>query len=165
MAHSSHIAILSSPGLTSLSTCCEEIRHAVDAAWSAKYRLDATVCPNLPKLHCDPLSLQNAILNLILNARDAMPEGGVISLRAAPSRPGVVPECVELSVSDTGAGCPPPRLPADFVRNAGPVDIGRRGLGLPMLERLMCEADVRVAVERNGATGATYILKFPIQPE
>jgi PAS domain S-box-containing protein len=77
----------------------------------------ATVlAPDLPPIMVDPGQLQNALLNLAINARDAMPEGGRLTIEAAEAeldadaaaaRPGLRPgRYVMLAVADTGTGMP-----------------------------------------------------------
>ena len=68
----------------------------------------------------DPNQIEMAILNLAVNARDAMPDGGALTIAARPEavvpghRSGLVPGCyVRLSVSDTGIG-----MDAETVRRA-----------------------------------------------
>ncbi|MDA8130342.1 MAG: ATP-binding protein [Elusimicrobia bacterium] len=58
--------------------------------------------PGLPALDADPRLLERLFMNLILNARDAMPSGGTISVRAEAAGP-----FVRISVSDQGTGMPP----------------------------------------------------------
>ena len=69
------------------------------------------------RTHADPNQLENAILNLAVNARDAMPEGGKLTIetqnahldsRYAAQHVGVAAgQYVMIAVTDTGAGCRP----------------------------------------------------------
>ena len=61
--------------------------------------------PNLPRCLVDPPQFNAAVLNLVVNARDAMPEGGVIRISTAlsPCRKGEVAECVQIRVRDDAA--------------------------------------------------------------
>src|SRR5262245_4812536 len=68
-------------------------------------RVDIRTDADLPPVICDRGDFENAILNLALNARDAMPEGGALSIRATASRDGDgVLTGVALRVSDSGRG-------------------------------------------------------------
>ena len=58
------------------------------------------ITPGLPKVEGDPTQLQQVLLNLCVNARDAMPEGGTLTLKAAPGTAGGV----RLEIRDTGMG-------------------------------------------------------------
>jgi PAS domain S-box-containing protein len=76
--------------------------------------LKATIEPDLSRIVVDPSQIEQVLLNLAINARDAMPGGGTVSIGAsnvevddayATARPGLVPgPYVELSVTDTGTG-------------------------------------------------------------
>jgi signal transduction histidine kinase len=87
----------------SVVACLAEIEALVQVSWEEDIRLDVRVDQDVPSVTCDPLALQNAVLNLLLNARDAMPDGGVISMRAEtislPTGAGV-----ELRIADSGVG-------------------------------------------------------------
>ena len=103
--------------------------------------------------------LQSALLNLALNARDAMPEGGVLTIRAEPIRwePHVTPlavgqlpsmDCVDLSVCDTGSGIAPGLMARIFdplfstkAKQRG------HGLGLFMVEEFVTRSGAGLAVE------------------
>jgi len=74
-------------------------------------RLDVQLPPGLAAVEADPAELELALLNLAVNARDAMPNGGVLTVRAEPVRihaitdaDGLDGEFVRLGVSDTGLG-------------------------------------------------------------
>lgn len=67
--------------LVSVATCLAEIKRLVEIAWGGAVRLEVRVGPNLPMVACDYLALQSALLNLLFNAHDAMPDGGLVSVR------------------------------------------------------------------------------------
>ena len=69
-------------------------------------RVILELAPDLPRCLVDPPQFNSAILNLVVNARDAMPEGGLvrISTRASPTNADV--KYVRVRVSDDGVGMP-----------------------------------------------------------
>src|SRR3546814_18207506 len=67
----------------SVTACLTEIAALVRCSWEPGFYLDVQASPNLPRVQCSASNLQNAILNLVFNARAAMPAGGVISIAAA----------------------------------------------------------------------------------
>jgi PAS domain S-box-containing protein len=105
----------------------------------------ATVlAPDLPPVMVDPGQLQNALLNLAINARDAMPGGGRLTIETAPvdlgedvaaTHPGLKPgRYLMLAVADTGTGMPPEvreRAFEPFFTTKGPG--AGSGLGLAMV--------------------------------
>lgn len=80
------------------------------------------IAEDLWPVEVDPSQLEAAIVNLAVNARDAMPEGGVITVEACNLRPWearhpevkLAGECVRITVRDTGSGIPPEILPRVF---------------------------------------------------
>ncbi len=132
------------------------VRRGIDR----KVQLAIDQGPPDVSVHADFSSLQNAIINLALNARDAMPEGGTLRLtvRVLPDSHGE-PELptqplVEIAVADTGHGIPPEVLPRIFEPFFTTKDMGKgTGLGLASVYATMREHDgaVRVA-SRPGYT-------------
>lgn len=148
-------------GRTRLAACFDEILQAIQPTWGEKHRLDAYASPRLPDLDCDPVSFQNAVLNLLLNAREAMPDGGVIYLRAETSRTNDAQSAIELRVSDAGAGATRAMIAADYAPSPKPRSIGMEESGWPLLDRFVLGAGAHLAVERCCAAGATFVLRLP----
>ena len=103
----------------------------------------------------DAGGLQQALLNLILNARQAMPTGGTISIRVVPDRDWVV-----LEVADTGSGI----APEDRARVFEPFYSGRErgsGLGLAITQRVIREAGGRIDFDSAPGRGTTFTIRIP----
>ena len=103
--------------------------------------LQVNYAPNLPLIHADPGMMEQILLNLSVNARDAMPKGGGLFVdtgavkldpAAACKIPGASPgEYVRLTVRDTGKGIPSEILPHIFEPFFTTKDVGKgTGLGL-----------------------------------
>jgi signal transduction histidine kinase len=121
---------------------------------------------------CDPARLHAALLNLAVNARDAMPHGGVLrlstarrgppagaALRHAPS-PGPL---LEIAVGDSGQGIPGDVLPHIFdLQYTTKGGLGT-GLGLPQVDELVRDAGGCLAVETIAGRGTTFRLWLPLQ--
>jgi PAS domain S-box-containing protein len=113
---------------------------------------------SLPSLHADATALEQVLMNLILNARDAMPGGGDLHIETGPA-----PEprsWVRLVVADTGEGIAPENLP----RVAEAFYTTKRfgtGLGLAVSYRIVAEHGGTVAVESVPGRGTRFILGFP----
>jgi signal transduction histidine kinase len=111
---------------------------------------------NLPEINADPGMLQQAVLNLALNACQAMPSGGTLKLscRSASHRR------VEIDVEDTGVGIPPENLGKIFDLYFTTKDTGT-GIGLSMVYRIVQLHDGEVAVESTPGRGTRFRLVFP----
>lgn len=123
-----------------------------------------------PIVHVDPSQLQLMIMNLALNARDAMPEGGILSLTVSAetlSADAVLPEgsrsFVVLEVSDTGAGMSQEikeRIFEPFFTTKG---IGKgTGLGLAMAYGIVEQANGHITVESEPGQGTTFHIYLPL---
>jgi len=103
----------------------------------------------------DPNALRQVLLNLVVNATQAMPKGGTVRVAAAAGE-----ERVELSVADTGVGIAP-----DDLRNVfRPFYSGREkgtGLGLAIVHRVVTEAGGSIDVESKAGEGTTFTLRVP----
>jgi len=104
----------------------------------------------------DAAELREALTNLILNAVDAMPQGGTIKIGTA-----VVGESVELTVSDTGVGIPTAvkeKIFDPFFTTKGPEGTG---LGLSMTYGILSRHGARITVDSEEGRGSTFRITFP----
>ena len=106
--------------------------------------------------------LEQILVNLVGNARDAMPEGGTISLKVRVDSKAV-PSQVNLEVSDTGSGMTPDiqaRIFQPFFTTKAP---GKgTGLGLASVKYLLEHANGTVQVQSQPGLGSRFILRFPL---
>jgi two-component system, cell cycle sensor histidine kinase and response regulator CckA len=134
--------------------------------------LESRFAPRLPLVHADAGMMEQVVLNLAVNARDAMPEGGrlTISLDAVVVGPervagysGVSPgSFVCLSVSDTGTGIPPESLPRIFEPFFTTKDVGKgTGLGLATVFGIAQQHRGWVEAESELGLGSTFRLYVP----
>lgn len=123
----------------------------------------------LPRIRTDPTQLESALLNLIVNARDAMPDGGRVDLSAEVCEVGAdhlrlsPGNYVRLRVRDTGQGMDE----ATLARAAEPFfttkGVGRgTGLGLPMVHGLMAQSGGEMTLRSKPGQGVTVELWFPV---
>jgi PAS domain S-box-containing protein len=131
-------------------------------------RISTDFAPRLPHAQTDPNQLETALLNLAVNARDAMPDGGAITISArretlaaaeADLRSG---DYVILSVTDTGEGMDPEalaRATEPFFTTKG---IGKgTGLGLSMVHGLAAQSGGGLRITSRKGEGATISLWLP----
>jgi signal transduction histidine kinase len=111
--------------------------------------------PDLPRINADPALLEQACLNLALNACQAMPGGGRLRLAGA-ARPGRV----EITVEDTGVGIPPEQLGRIFDLYFTTKENGS-GIGLSMVYRTAQLHDGDIEVASVPGRGTTFRLTLP----
>ncbi|TNF21122.1 MAG: response regulator [Rhodobacteraceae bacterium] len=139
----------------------------------ATVRIDCSLLANLWPIEADRASIESALLNLIVNASHAMPEGGHITLETSNLRveedyvlarhESIAPgRYVMVAVSDTGTGIPPELMPhifEPFFTTKGP-DRGS-GLGLSMVQGFVKQSGGTVRVYSEPGSGTTFKLMFP----
>jgi signal transduction histidine kinase len=120
-------------------------------------KIVARLQPALAPILGDAATLHQVLMNLLTNAREAMPNGGQISIETAPAeRPG----WIRLLVADTGAGIPA----EDVSRIFDPFFTTKRtgtGLGLSVTYGIIQEHGGTVDVQSRPGAGTTFILSFP----
>jgi signal transduction histidine kinase len=134
-------------------------------------RLETLLAPGLWQVHVDAGQLENAVLNLAVNARDAMPEGGGLRIetanlhleRASPEHPGVAPgDYVIVSVADTGAGMAPDVLARAFDPFFTTKEVGRgTGLGLSQVYGFVRQSGGTVRIQSKQGSGTTVCVYLP----
>ncbi len=126
----------------------------------------------LPALKADPGMLEQVIMNLTVNARDAMPEGGAIDISTSVARldesaPRNNPEArsgtfVCLRISDTGTGIPPDVLEHIFEPFFTTKDVGKgTGLGLATVHGIVRQHEGWIEVDSREGAGATFEIFLP----
>ena len=131
-----------------------------------KYRI-AVECdlPDVPAVLANGNQIQQVLLNLLINARQAMLNGGLLQIRL---RLDAAQRMVELIVRDNGAGIPSDVLPhifdAFFTTKSGPDASGKGGTGLGLSAcRDIIEAHRgRIRVESTVGRGTAFIVKIPV---
>jgi signal transduction histidine kinase len=116
--------------------------------------------PGLPAVFVDPHQLEQLLINLIMNARDAMPNGGELRLKAR--REG---EQVWLEVIDTGEGMPPEHLPLVFDPFFTTKEPGKgTGLGLAIAARIAESCGGRIEVDSELGKGSRFTVSLRQKP-
>jgi signal transduction histidine kinase len=134
-----------------------------------KYRVQVAVQaePAPPALVCGN-QIQQVLLNLLTNARQAMPKGGRIFIRIAPDPAAGT---VDLTVRDTGTGIAADKLPRIFDRfyttKQGPDASGKggTGVGLAMCREIIESHQGKIRVESTVGVGTAFTLKLPVAKE
>lgn len=140
----------------------------------ATINIETPLLEGLWPVEADRASTESALLNLILNARDSMPDGGQLTLETAnvridhdyggPGTDALEPGCyVMLAVSDTGSGIDPKVLAfvfEPFYTTKAPG--AGSGLGLSMVQGFMQQSGGAVRVYSEPGVGTTFKLFFPV---
>ena len=132
-----------------------------------------TLEPELGKVKADPAQVQQIIVNLALNARDAMPQGGTLTMETtnlfldreyAATHPEVKPgPHVMLSVRDTGAGMKPDVLARIFEPFFTTKEVGKgTGLGLSSVYGIVKQSGASIAVTSRPGKGTAVRIYFPL---
>lgn len=128
--------------------CSHHIRHEFDLSH------------NLPALRLDPSLFQQVLLNVFLNAHEAMPGGGTIRVRTRR----LSPREVSVEVEDTGVGIPRAELQHIFDPFFTLKDAGT-GLGLSVVHQIVSSHGGRIEVDSREGMGTTFRLIFPVDGE
>jgi PAS domain S-box-containing protein len=133
--------------------------------------LDIVAAAGLWCTLCDPNQLESALLNLAINARDAMPDGGKLTIATANARiegidadtPALLPgDYIRIDVTDTGTGMPPEVAARAFDPFFTTKPIGQgTGLGLSMIYGFARQSNGHVLIDSKQGQGTSVILYLP----
>jgi signal transduction histidine kinase len=115
---------------------------------------------NLPDIVADSSLMQQVLVNLSINAIQAMPDGGILTIRTSAA-----PETVELQISDTGIGMDEELLKKVFVPFFTTKDVEQgTGLGLPVVHGIISAHQGSIRVESSPENGTTIHISLKINP-
>lgn len=119
----------------------------------------------LPRVHADPGQLVQVLMNLAVNARDAMPRGGTLTVATSEARPdggAAAQRWVEIQVSDTGTGIAADVVPRIFEPFFTTKGVGKgTGLGLSVVHGIVQQAGGRISVQSRPGEGTTFTVLLP----
>ncbi|SEL23433.1 Signal transduction histidine kinase [Roseateles sp. YR242] len=146
-----------------LAAALADIVEAVRPLLDARYRIALEMAHDLPAVALDPLELEIALTNLMTNARDAMPQGGDVTLRAQVDWQEGAGRAMLVSVRDTGAGIRPELLDRIFEPFFTTKETGKgTGLGLAQVYGFTKASGGHVEVESQPDQGTTVTMIFPL---
>jgi signal transduction histidine kinase/CheY-like chemotaxis protein len=147
-----------------LNEIIQEVLETTESTWRQESRrrgveidVRTDLAPGLPRVAGDPAELREAFTNLVLNAVDAMPAGGLLVLHSAVTADGQV----QVEVRDSGTGIPEPireKIFDPFFTTKGPKGTG---LGLSMAYGILQRHGGRITVDSEEGRGTVFRLLFP----
>ena len=145
-----------------LNDLVREIVKLFEAQFSAVGRPPITpelhLEEDLPPVQADATLLRRAIENLVLNAMDAMPAGGVLMLRTSHEGGDA-----SLEISDTGSGLTPEECERLFTPYYTTKQHGT-GLGLAIVQSVVSDHGGRISVESEAGVGTSFHIHLPVKP-
>lgn len=130
------------------------VRHEMERS---RINLETSFEQGIPRVHGNSGRLKQALLNLLVNARQAMPEGGKITVAANRNQGSHV----DLVVEDTGTGIPL-EYQARVFRNFFTTKQGGTGLGLPITKRIIEDHGGTIELESNPGSGSRFTIRLPV---
>jgi signal transduction histidine kinase len=157
--------------LTDLNDLIVDSEILIGSIFAPSVTILTNLDPELPQLLVDPLQIQQVLVNLASNARDAMPDGGIFTLETAaievaeadPRHPGIrAGAYVQLRVSDSGAGLSEEALAHIFEPFFTTKGEGKgTGLGLSAVYGVVRQSGGYVTVRSELGKGATFEILLP----
>jgi PAS domain S-box-containing protein len=160
------------PKSVNLNDLVAQIAELLPATLGERITLELDLAPALMPVLCDPNLLESAILNLAINARDAMPDGGCLTIRTGSVPPGEGPlhrphslrdaPTLLLQVSDTGVGMTPEVRARAFDPFFTTKPKGRgTGLGLSMIHGFVSQSRGAIDLQSEPGRGTTVSIYLP----
>ena len=139
-----------------IQRCVRLVQHQLDLAG---IQVQADLAGDLPLVRCDPAQMEQVLLALIMNAIDAMPRGGILTLRSRglPDSPQI-----QLQVQDDGVGIAPEVLPNLFEPFFTTKERGHGvGLGLAISRSIVERHRGRIEASSAPGRGTTFTITLP----
>jgi PAS domain S-box-containing protein len=159
------------PSATQL--CPTEIQQMINKStnlianqlYKQKIELCLNVDESLPRINADAQQLEQVLINIYLNAIDAMPEGGRLTVGAKPeNRNGAAPMAV-VTIADTGFGIEKENLSKIFLPFFTAKKTKGLGLGLPICERIIKNHGGSIEFTSELGQGTTFQIRLPLREE
>ncbi|MGA2975648.1 MAG: PAS domain S-box protein [Spirochaetia bacterium] len=158
---------------TDLNAVVQKARTLLERVIPKMIAIELQLSPDLKLVNADPGQMEQVLMNLAINARDAMPQGGTLTIMTANcaldeeycrSYPDLRPgEYARLCVTDTGEGITPEALPHIFEPFYTTKQIGKgTGLGLSMVYGIIHNHYGAVTCESKPGAGARFMVHLPV---
>jgi len=150
------------PAVMDLNHILAEVTTMLPRLIGEHIRLDVQPGAGVPRIKADPAQIQQVIINLAVNARDAMPKGGTLLMATSGVTLGAAGDWALLTVSDSGSGIAPDIQGRIFEPFFTTKDVGKgTGLGLSMVYGTVSQSGGHIEVESTPNQGTTFKIYFP----
>ncbi len=153
------------PGPEDVNALLDKLTMFLKYGAGSEIRVILELAPDLPKCLVDPPQFNAAILNLVVNARDAMPAGGTIRIATSAVVRRQNRNYVRVRISDDGAGMPPDVRKRIFDPYFTTKGESGTGLGIPQVQALMRQVGGYLTVNSKLGKGTSFDLFFPVHVE
>jgi two-component system, NtrC family, sensor kinase len=131
--------------------------------YKQKISIEKKIDSDLPRMQADSQQLAQVLVNLYLNAIDAMPEGGKLRVEAEIAKPDGAEPVILITVADTGIGIDEMDREQIFQPFFTAKKRRGMGLGLPICKRIIKNHGGRIEVESQLGIGTTFKIYPPFQ--
>jgi two-component system cell cycle sensor histidine kinase/response regulator CckA len=155
---------------TDLNAVIREVASMLRETFPKQIRVSTKLSSEVPRIHADPNQVHQAVLNLAVNARDAMPDGGTLTLGTSSADgedlqkrfpDAKAKQFVELCVADTGSGMDEDTRGRIFEPFFSTKGSGGQGLGLAVVYGIVNSHGGAIELDSEEGKGTTFRLFFP----
>ena len=141
-----------------IDRCVTLVQHKMDMA---AIQLNLELADELPPVHCDPGQIEQVVLAMVINAIDAMPQGGNLWI----STRQVADSAIELTIRDDGMGITDEHLPHIFEPFYTTKEAGGSGLGLAISQNIVERHGGSIDVHSVAGQGTTFRVLLPVDSQ
>ena len=141
-----------------IDRCVRLVQHKMDMAG---IQLNLAVADDLPDVHCDPNQIEQVVLAMVINAIDAMPQGGNLWISARLQTVSTL----ELIIRDDGTGIPDEHLSHIFEPFYTTKESGGSGLGLAISQNIVERHGGSIAVHSVVGQGTSFTILLPVDSQ
>jgi PAS domain S-box-containing protein len=154
---------VSEPRPTDVNRRIAALKPMIEGILGKKVVAKVRLAPHVPAVLIDPGQLDQVVVNLAVNARDAMPGGGIFSVTTEPHAAGdSAPPTVEIRLSDSGCGMDSATVAKAFEPFFTTKGERGTGLGLAVVHGIVHQAGGTIRCESEPGRGTTFRLSLPV---
>ncbi len=137
-----------------IDRCVRLVQHKMDLGGVV---LNLDLAADLPPAHCDPAQIEQVVLAMVINAIDAMPQGGNLWIKTQAAD-----DALQLTIRDDGIGIPEEHLPHIFEPFYTTKEAGGSGLGLAISQNIVERHGGQIEVDSAIGRGTTFKIVLPL---